>query len=95
MPQTLIAANAMQKAMAFLEPALETHQQAIDVPGVIVIGRVKGDIHEIGKDTLPQIEFDTKTPANIIRFPLSAPSPWLPLSTQEVRRSETLWLCWQ
>ncbi len=49
LPQMVIAANAMKDAMALLEPELEARQQRVDVPGVVVIGTVEGDIHEIGK----------------------------------------------
>jgi len=49
LPQMVIAANAMQQAMGLLQPELLARQQSLDVPGVFVIGSVKGDIHEIGK----------------------------------------------
>lgn len=49
LPQMVIAANAMQDAMTVLEPELEARQEQVDVPGVIVVGTVEGDIHEIGK----------------------------------------------
>ena len=49
LPQMVIAANAMQQAMGLLQPELLARQQSVDVPGVFVIGSVKGDIHEIGK----------------------------------------------
>lgn len=49
LPQMVIAANAMQQAMVLLEPELVARQQAVEVPGTLVIGTVEGDIHEIGK----------------------------------------------
>lgn len=49
LPQMVIAANAMQQAMAMLEPELHARHQAVETPGTLVIGTVKGDIHEIGK----------------------------------------------
>jgi corrinoid protein of di/trimethylamine methyltransferase len=49
LPDLIIAANGMQKAMAILEPELRARQQALESPGTVVIGTVKGDIHEIGK----------------------------------------------
>jgi corrinoid protein of di/trimethylamine methyltransferase len=49
LPQMVIAANAMQQAMRLLQPELLARQQSVNVPGVFVIGSVKGDIHEIGK----------------------------------------------
>jgi methylmalonyl-CoA mutase cobalamin-binding domain/chain len=47
-PEVLLAANAMKAGMAILRPLLaETGAQAI---GKVVIGTVKGDIHDIGKN---------------------------------------------
>jgi corrinoid protein of di/trimethylamine methyltransferase len=49
LPQMVIAANAMQEAMDLLEPELHARQQVSESAGTMVIGTVKGDIHEIGK----------------------------------------------
>jgi len=49
LPDLIIAAEGMKKAMEVLEPELLARQQAIESPGTVVIGTVKGDIHEIGK----------------------------------------------
>lgn len=49
LPQMVIAATAMQQAMEVLEPELRARQEAMEVPGTLVIGTVEGDIHEIGK----------------------------------------------
>jgi corrinoid protein of di/trimethylamine methyltransferase len=49
LPQMVIAANAMQQAMDLLEPELHARQQVSESAGTVVIGTVKGDIHEIGK----------------------------------------------
>ena len=47
-PEVLLAANAMKAGMAILRPLLaETGAERI---GKIVIGTVKGDIHDIGKN---------------------------------------------
>jgi 5-methyltetrahydrofolate--homocysteine methyltransferase len=47
-PEVLMAANAMKAGMALLKPILsETDAKPI---GVMVIGTVKGDIHDIGKN---------------------------------------------
>ena len=47
-PEVLLAANAMKGGMAILKPLLvETGAQPI---GKMVIGTVKGDIHDIGKN---------------------------------------------
>ena len=49
LPHVMIAADAMKKAMAILEPLLQAGQQTSST-GTIVIGTVQGDIHEIGKN---------------------------------------------
>ena len=49
LPHLIIAASGMQQAMELLEPELRTRQQTMKVAGTVVIGTVKGDIHEIGK----------------------------------------------
>ena len=47
-PEVLLAANAMKAGMAILRPLLaETGAQPI---GKVVIGTVKGDIHDLGKN---------------------------------------------
>jgi len=47
-PEVLLAANAMKSGMAILRPLLaETGAQPV---GKMVIGTVKGDIHDIGKN---------------------------------------------
>ncbi len=48
-PDLVMAGEAMKMAMAVLEPALMAQRQALTSPGVVVIGTVEGDIHEIGK----------------------------------------------
>lgn len=49
LPHLIIAANGMQRAMKLLEPELRARQQAVESAGTVVIGSVRGDIHEIGK----------------------------------------------
>ncbi len=47
-PEVLLAANAMKAGMAILRPLLaETGAKPV---GTVVIGTVKGDIHDIGKN---------------------------------------------
>ena len=48
LPEVLLSAGAMQKAMDLLDPNIP-RQDAKDKMGVVVIGTVQGDIHEIGK----------------------------------------------
>ncbi len=49
LPDLIIAAEGMQRAMQLLEPELLKRQQTVESAGVVVLGTVKGDIHEIGK----------------------------------------------
>jgi 5-methyltetrahydrofolate--homocysteine methyltransferase len=50
LPDMMLAARAMQKAMDVLEPELQRIAAQRHVVGRVVIGTVKGDIHEIGKN---------------------------------------------
>ncbi len=50
LPQLVIAARCMQAAMDILQPELLRRQEAVARAGTVVIGTVKGDIHEIGKN---------------------------------------------
>ena len=47
-PEVLLAANAMKAGMALLEPILSA--SGIEPIARMVIGTVKGDIHDIGKN---------------------------------------------
>lgn len=47
-PEVLIAARAMNQAVAILQPHLT--QAGVKPKGKIVIGTVKGDLHDIGKN---------------------------------------------
>jgi corrinoid protein of di/trimethylamine methyltransferase len=49
LPDLVAAAEAMKAALAVLEPALQAQGGAWNVLGKVVIGTVKGDIHDIGK----------------------------------------------
>jgi trimethylamine corrinoid protein len=48
LPEVLLSADAMQKAMDLLDPHIP-RQDVKKKRGVVVIGTVQGDIHEIGK----------------------------------------------
>lgn len=48
LPDLIIGADAMKLALSVLEPALVGGQKR-DVVGHVVLGTVKGDLHEIGK----------------------------------------------
>lgn len=47
-PELLIAARAMQKSMEILKPKLV--ETGVEAAGRVVIGTVKGDLHDIGKN---------------------------------------------
>jgi len=47
-PEVLLAANAMKAGMSILKPLLS--ETGVEPVGKIVIGTVKGDIHDIGKN---------------------------------------------
>jgi len=49
LPDLIIAADGMRQAMELLEPELRARHQTLESAGTVVIGTVKGDIHEIGK----------------------------------------------
>jgi len=46
----IMAANAMTAAMTILQPKLEELEQDIPMLGTIVIGTIRGDLHDIGKN---------------------------------------------
>jgi corrinoid protein of di/trimethylamine methyltransferase len=48
LPELIIGAEAMKRALAVLEPAM-AGDQSREVVGTVVIGTVEGDMHEIGK----------------------------------------------
>jgi len=47
-PEVLIAARAMNAGMEILEPKLS--EAGVESAGVVVLGTVKGDLHDIGKN---------------------------------------------
>ncbi len=49
LPEMMLAAQAMQKALEPLEPYLERRKEERASKGTVVMGTVEGDIHEIGK----------------------------------------------
>jgi 5-methyltetrahydrofolate--homocysteine methyltransferase len=53
LPQVVKSARAMKRAVTYLEPYMEAEQAAGGVPrarGKVVLGTVKGDVHDIGKN---------------------------------------------
>jgi 5-methyltetrahydrofolate--homocysteine methyltransferase len=49
-PEVLIAARAMKAGMAVLKPLLSAKDSAVEPAGVLVMGTVRGDLHDIGKN---------------------------------------------
>ncbi len=49
LPQLILAANAMEAGMAVMEEAITAIGGELETKGVVVIGTVEGDIHDIGK----------------------------------------------
>ncbi len=49
LPEMMLAAQAMQKALEPISPHLEGIKEGREGKGTIVLGTVEGDIHEIGK----------------------------------------------
>ena len=49
LPNLIVSANGMKQAMAILVPELKARRQHLTSSGTVVIGTVRGDIHEIGK----------------------------------------------
>lgn len=51
LPEVIMAARAMKVALEILKPFLAESEQ-IDSRGTVVVGTVKGDLHDIGKNLL-------------------------------------------
>lgn len=50
LPELVASAEAMQSAMAVLDPLLRAKQEARKTLGHVLLGTVEGDIHSIGKN---------------------------------------------
>ncbi len=55
LPELLMAANAFKSAMEILKPELEAQKMQTAQKGTILIGTVKGDVHNIGKDIVSTV----------------------------------------
>src|SRR6516225_12105936 len=49
-PEVLIAARAMKAGMAILKPLLTSKDSGTRPKGVLLMGTVRGDLHDIGKN---------------------------------------------
>ena len=50
LPEVLVAARAMKAGMELLQPLLSAHDSGVEPVGTVVMGTVKGDLHDIGKN---------------------------------------------
>jgi 5-methyltetrahydrofolate--homocysteine methyltransferase len=53
-PETLLSAHAMQRGLDLLRPLLP--YEKADTKGLIIIGTVEGDVHDIGKNLVAMFE---------------------------------------
>src|SRR5512145_3310822 len=49
-PEVLIAARAMKAGMGVLKPLLAAHDSVVKPAGTLLMGTVRGDLHDIGKN---------------------------------------------
>lgn len=49
-PEVLIAARAMKAGMGVLKPLLSAHDSVVQPAGTLLMGTVRGDLHDIGKN---------------------------------------------
>lgn len=49
-PEVLIAARAMKAGMAVLKPLLSAKDSGVEPAGTLLMGTVRGDLHDIGKN---------------------------------------------
>jgi 5-methyltetrahydrofolate--homocysteine methyltransferase len=49
-PEVLIAARAMKAGMAVLKPLLSAKDSGVESAGTLLMGTVRGDLHDIGKN---------------------------------------------
>lgn len=55
LPELLMAANAFDAAMTILKPELDAQEKLTTSQGTVLIGTVKGDLHNIGKNIVGTI----------------------------------------
>ncbi len=55
LPELMLAGDAMQAAVDVLTPALAASQSAVVSKGTIVIGTVKDDMHDVGKNIVASL----------------------------------------
>lgn len=55
LPELLMAANAFNAAMDILKPELEAQKKSTTKLGTVLLGTVKGDLHNIGKNIVATV----------------------------------------
>ena len=55
LPELLMAANAVKAAMDILKPELEAQKKSTMKLGTVLLGTVKGDLHNIGKNIVATV----------------------------------------
>ena len=55
LPELLMAASAFKAAMEILKPELEAQKKATVKQGTVLLGTVKGDLHNIGKNIVATV----------------------------------------
>ena len=55
LPELLMAANAFNAAMEILKPEIEAQKKQVTKMGTVLIGTVKGDVHNIGKNIVATV----------------------------------------
>lgn len=52
LPELMLSAKAMKTALGILEPEIRKNKQSRKILGKVVLGTVKGDVHDVGKSIL-------------------------------------------
>lgn len=55
LPELLMAADAFKAAMEVLKPEIEFRKEKVTRAGTVLIGTVKGDVHNIGKNIVATV----------------------------------------
>jgi trimethylamine corrinoid protein len=55
LPELLMAADAFDAAMEILNPEIKAQKKQITRLGIVVLGTVKGDVHNIGKNIVATV----------------------------------------
>ncbi len=50
LPELIMAAEAMERAMELMQPVLQARQETVSRAGRVLMATVQGDIHDIGKN---------------------------------------------